>query len=222
MKIHGLIQKIKYHHAGFLFKICILFLALIQIQSKAHLTAQTKINLSATMNYELINGYFPGYDLTLLINKSWGIRMTSLPDFIFLETGKPITNTSSVIINEIQGDLNFAMALKLIDYLSYQNNASIPFDYLTAYIGMGYNRVNPKLTQRKFFIQNSIINEQRNYETVEIPVTALSFGFYGGQSFLVIDGRIMYLKGKTEDSQFLESKYELDQWLFLLSIGIGF
>lgn len=222
MMINEVIEKKKWKGIKLRFKICICCLCLFVFHAKTCLTAQMKLNLSATINYELTEGYFPGYDFTILVNESWGIRMTHLPDFKFLETGKPIANSSSVTVHEIKGDLDFPMALKLIDYMSYQNNTSIPFDYLTAYVGMGYNKVNPKRVQRKFISNGTAIVEQRTVETVEIPVTAFAFGFYGGQRFLVIDGRIMYLKGTAEKSNLVESKHEFSQWLLLFSIGIGF
>jgi hypothetical protein len=201
----------------FLTKLIVIFY-LSLILHPALLQALQPIHLSATAGYDLFNQYWPCYDITLLINNRWGIRYSEVTDVTFLTT---LEEGQSVKHNEVRGDIQLPILIKTLDYTSFPEDGGKVFDFLTAYWGLGYNKFELTVVQREYHASSNSLGRVSREETVYSPVTALTFGLYGGDSFLVVDFRLLYLRGSIDSSD-LADKTEFDKWLMLFSLGIAF
>jgi len=201
--------------------ICPLFWLFLLLPFQTPLQAQNSVHYSAMMNSELVNGYGLGVDSTLLINQTWGLRYTLIPEVKFLpETVERFP--TELTTTRIDGDFKSFMFLKPIDYRTFSGTNKGPFDFLTAYWGLGYNKVNLKVSQIKFRVQSNKLVAEHLTETVESPLYSFAFGFYGGEKFVVIDTRLLYIQGHIPASNLLQEKTKISLWMLLMGLGIGF
>jgi hypothetical protein len=200
---------------GYLIAMCLFFLLIAK-----ETPAQGSIQISAMTNYDLLGAYGPGFDLTMLIQESWGLRYTLMADMVFLDITE--ANAGAVSQIEYKGDLKLPMILKTIDYRSFGKTGSSVFDFLTAYMGLGYNNLELSMTRKVYQADTNTMVKSTSYETVNSPTTAAAFGLYGGERFLVVDARLMLVKGKTDTSDLIDDQYEYEAWMLLISFGIGF
>jgi len=186
------------------------------------LTAQSRFHFSVTTGYEITRGYLPGYDLTILYNNSWGVRYTIITD-VELSEGTVIENFSdSVSAYKLKADLQFPLLLRTIDYRSFNKQSVIPFDFLTAYAGIGYQDITAKLTTRNYTINSNELAQTVSETNINVPTACLVFGFYGGEKFVVIDGKLIYFRGEVEQNLPSGRQLNFDHWLIQISAGIGF
>lgn len=200
------------------FYFSMLCLALILLAKTAF--AQSPLHTSVMLNYDLLEQKGPGYDLTLLYKGIWGVRYTLIEDLTFLDAVEG--SNESVNSYTFQGDLMLPMVIKTIDYKSFAPSSSKIFDFLTAYVGFGYNNLDLELTLNQYTARESSLEKTTVQELVKSSVSAVVFGIYGGERFLVIDTRLLYVKGKTDTSESLDDRYEHDNIMLLISLGFGF
>ncbi|MCP4751543.1 MAG: hypothetical protein GY866_11665 [Proteobacteria bacterium] len=201
-----------------------IWLCLCMVPDGRPLMAQSAFHFSATVGYEMTEGFVPAYDITVLYNQIWGLRYTEIPDMEF-DDGKELRTTDEFLsVFDVEGDYKMPMVIRTIDYRAYQGKKTVPFGFLTAYVGAGYNELKLSLKRRQFRID---IDSEKLLgdvlvEKVKTPVYSMAFGFYGGESFVVLDTRVLYFKGKTEPAETSDYSVDFDHWMILVSIGIGF
>ena len=186
------------------------------------LNAQSRLHFSMTTGYEITHGYAPGYDITVLYNNRWGIRYMMIPDVQLSEKTEIQSGNDSVSAISIKGNLEIPMILRTIDYRTFNRKSAIPFDFVTAYTGVGYSNLSPRLTERKYSINGSSLTLTQTEKNVDIPVTCLVMGFYVGERFLVLDGKLLYFRGESDQSQTGGRRFSFDHWLIQISGGIFF
>ncbi|MFH2129130.1 MAG: hypothetical protein ABIK68_02050, partial [bacterium] len=91
-----------------------------------------------------------------------------------------------------------------------------------AYTGVGYNNLTPRLTERKYSINGSRLTLTQTEKSIDIPVTCLVMGFYVGERFVVLDGKLLYFRGESDQSQTGGRSFSFDHWLIQISGGIFF
>ena len=182
--------------------------------------AQRNFHVSAMTNYDLLGLNGPGFDLTLLYNGNWGLRYTIMEDISFLDFVEESNSSISQI--KLQGDLKLPMVFKTIDYRAFEKSKTKVFDFLTAYVGVGDNNLELSLTVDEYQAEANTLQKNSYHEVVNSPISAAAFGLYGGERFLVIDVRLLFIKGKTESSDTIDEQYDYETWMMLISLGIGF
>ncbi|MBT3225791.1 MAG: hypothetical protein HN580_02540 [Deltaproteobacteria bacterium] len=186
------------------------------------LIAQSRFHFSVTTGYEITQGYAPGYDFTLLYNNGWGIRYTTIPGVKISEDTEIQENSDSVSAYKLKGNLEFPILLRTIDYRSFKEQSAIPFDFLTAYTGFGYNDITAELTEEEYTINSSELIQSVTKKNINVPTTFLVMGFYGGERFIVIDGKLIYFRGEANSNRTGGKQFYFDHWLIQISAGIGF
>ncbi len=184
--------------------------------------AQSRFHFSMTTGYEITRGYLPGYDFTFFYNNGWGVRYTIIPDVEFSERTEFESFPNSVSAYDLTGDLALPILLRTIDYRSFNKQSAIPFDFLTAYAGIGYQDINAELSTHNYTINSNQLAQSVAKTNVDVPVTLFVFGFYGGEKFLVIDSKLIFFKGAVNLDQFSGKQINFDHWLLQISAGIGF
>lgn len=180
--------------------------------------AQQPIHFSAAIGYDFFNQYWPCYDITLLVNNSWGLRYSEVSDITFIST---INVDQTINQIDIKGDIQLPYFLKTLDFTSFREGTNQVFDFLTAYWGLGYNNLELTVIQREYAANSNSIQKTKREDTVSTSVTALTFGLYGGDRFLVIDFRLVYFKGTIPSSELID-KQEFDKWMLSVSFGIAY
>ncbi len=206
----------------FLIRFMLIVFCSVSISKSSLLIAQTGIHASVSINYELTEGYWPGYDFTLIYGRLIGLRMTIIPDFMFSEDTEIVFKDNTLSSFECKGDLKMPMVLKTLDYRSLQGAGKVAFDFLTAYIGIGYNELETEITKKVYSTETNNLHETTIQETVKTPVYSTAFGMYGGEKFLFIDTRLMYIKGESKKGDVINEQVSFDRWMVMFSIGIGF
>lgn len=186
------------------------------------LGAQSLFHFSATTGYEITQDYAPGYDFTVLYNNRWGVRYSIIPDVKLSEKTDLVNRSDSVSTYDLKGNLEFPTFLRTIDYKAFNKQNAIPFDFLTAYVGIGYSNVTAELTENRYTVNTSMLTQNSSKTDVDAPTTFLVFGFYGGERFVVIDGKLLYFRGSVDPDGTEGRKIEFDHWLMQISVGIGF
>lgn len=195
---------------------------LLILAGRCQLLAQSSYHFSAMASYELTQGYYPGYDFTAILNRRWGLRYTVIPNLSFEEGSRIINKGKSLISYQLQGDFKTPMIFRAIDYKSFQNRRSGPFDFLTAYLAAGYNKITVKLKQQQFLPVENVLRQRDFAEDINFPVYSLALGLYGGEKFVVIDSRVLYFRGILQPSSLFDQTTNIDHWLILFSLGFGF
>jgi len=186
------------------------------------LGAQSKFHFSATTGYEVTQGYAPGFDFTLLYNNRWGIRYSIIPGVQMSEKAEVSSGTDFVSTHNLKGNLEFPMLLRTIDYRSFGKQNAIPFDFLTAYSGIGYSIFTAELIENRYKINDNSLIQTVSKRNIDVPTSFFVFGIYGGERFIVIDGKLLYFRGIADQKQTGSNYFEFDHWLIQISAGIGF
>lgn len=171
------------------------------------------------VHYELMEQNWPGYDLTLIFQNSYGLRFSLMQEMEFLETISD--EDGSVKKNNFEGDLKLPMFLKMLDFKTFEEGPAKVFDFVSAYVGVGYNTLELTMNQKKYYASAGELVKKTRDETVHSKVGAFSVGMYGGDSFLVIDFRLRYIRGTIESSDYVKEENEFDKWMMIVSLGFG-
>lgn len=185
-------------------------------------SAQSRFHISLTAGYEMTNGYAPGYDLTILYQGLWGARYMILPDVELTEDTELIQGSDSIAAVSVEGDLEIPMVLKTIDYRSFGDGNAIGLDFITAYVGLGYNQIKADLIQKQYTSSGGTFSLKESRMSVNVPVSALVMGLYMGERFVALDGKLLYIRGDIESGDSVAGKMPFDHWLIQLSAGIFF
>lgn len=181
---------------------------------------QTLLHASSMIHYDFISQQGPGYDITFFVKGNVGFRLTHVSDFSFLETSDRVDNT--VLESRFKGDLYIPMLIKTLDYKTFNEGPQKIFDFITGYLGVGYNELDIILDQTVYSAESDTLTSEERTGGAKTSLTAFSFGIYGGEDIVVIDGRIQLLKGTIEASDDLNKEKEYQKWRMVLAIGIGF
>lgn len=208
------------------FKVNIFFLSLLVIGfcvfGGRPLQAQFIVHSSAMVNGEILNGHWPGYDFTFIVNQGWGGRYTVIPRVLFAESALE-QEGNQVSTYNVEGDFRMPMILRTLDYRSFANTSDKgPFDFLTGYTAFGVANVKMEVKKELYSPQSSSLVHQSLKEEVEVPVQSFAFGFYGGEKFMVIDARLLYLRGTISSSDLIDEDVKFNHWMLIFSLGVGF
>ncbi len=200
---------------------CGIFLMLLAPQG-LEAQALSRFHFSVTAGYEVMHGYAPGYDFTILYNSQWGVRYVTIPEVHLVENTEIIESGGSFFTCTAEGDLKLPMILRTIDFRSFGNSDSIPLDFVTAYAGVGYGDVSSELTVKRYTASGSDIVVSRSKLIEKSPTTAVVIGLYFGERFIVVDGKVLYFRGYFDLDQPEQKQVHFDHWLMQLSIGVFF
>ena len=202
-------------------RVCLLGLVLSQIWPVSHnLVAQTNFRGSATISYDVLHRNNPGGDMTVFINRQWGLRYTHITNVLYHDGDSKLVN-NTVVDSSLEGSFGAPFLLKAIDYRSFSGQNKIGFDYATAYVGIGFNKMGVEVNRRRFLTRSGKIDIYEESEKVDLPLKCAVFGFYGGEKFVVVDLKLMYLTGVVELSDSDGGKMDVEQWFLMISIGLG-
>lgn len=182
-------------------------------------SAQQLIHFSAMVHYELMEQKWPGYDLTLIFQNRYGLRYSLMQEMDFLETISD--EDGSVKKNSFEGDLHLPMVLKMLDFKTFKEGPAQVFDFVSAYVGVGYNTLELTMNQKEYYADGGNLVKTTRDETVNARVGAFSIGMYGGDSFIVIDLRLRYIRGTVDSSDYVDEENEFDKWMMIVSLGFG-
>lgn len=187
-----------------------------------HATYAFDYHLSYMGNYDVTRGTFGGEDFTVILAKNVGVRYSRINKFEFIEEDTNLTGSNGVYSYKVEGDYKMPMILKMVDYKSFEGGNKGPFDFLTAYFGVGYANLDMKISKKTYSASGGQMVLSNSSENVNTPVYATSVGFYGGEKFVVVDTRLRYLKGEIKDSDIVDHKIKFDDWSIIISLGVGF
>jgi len=186
------------------------------------LSAQQILHSSFMINVETLEQYKPGYDITLIFSERWGIRYTAIPDVKFKKEEGISQENQELTSFRIDGDFKTYMLFQTLDFKNFDPTDKGPLDFVTAYWGGGYNKIPTKIRKKTYTISNGGFVTSKSEEEYQLPVESLVFGFYAQERFVVIDARLLYIKGVVKDSELLNTKIDFDQFLIQFGVGIGF
>jgi hypothetical protein len=186
------------------------------------IVGQHRIQLMGTAGYEFTRAYAPVYDLTLLFYQRWGARLTRIPSFPLLDDHSVQLNDSTLSTGQIRGDLTLPFILRTVDYHSHSGAKNTPLDFATAYVGIGYQHLMGTYYQRSYTVVAERLESAENQYEIEIPVSALTVGMSFGESILVIDFYLLYLRGSVGPTDFLNRTIGFEHWLLTTAIGLSF
>ncbi len=184
------------------------------------LKAISSFHFSTMVNYELIDGYWPGWDLTLIYGNQYGLRYTNIQNVIYLESTDESNNSLDDI--KLSGELQLPMVLKTMDYNSFSDSNKTVFDFITAYFAFGYNSYNIKETHKVYSAASGNLVKETIEDSISTEFMVTAMGIYAGESFLVIDSRILHYSGETKESDISGDKYKFSDWMLIFSVGVGF
>lgn len=184
--------------------------------------ARSPLHISLTTGYEITQGYAPGFDLTLLYNNLWGIRYSTIPDVQLTEKTEIHQQVDTVTAYSVKGDLSFPMFIRTVDFRAFGADSGSAVDFITAYAGVGYGEINAELQSHQYRINGAVIQKTRTRSSVDVPLTALALGLYMGERFVVVDGKLLYLRGDIDSGNTDVSLSSYDHWLIQISAGFYF
>ena len=179
-------------------------------------------HVSALMNYEVSEAYFPGFDINILFQNVWGVRYTFIPAVRFGRDSMFDSTNEELSLLNAEGDLNSTMVMRTIDYRSFPVGNVHPLDFLTAYIAIGYSDIPITVKKITYAAENSNLVKNSQSKQIASPVYTAAFGLYGGERLFVIDAHILYINGSIKDEKYLDSQIEFDHWLIVIGFGVGF
>ncbi len=186
------------------------------------LTAQSRFHVSLTTSYEVTQGYSPGYDITLLYNNLWGVRYSIIPSVQLTEVTEIQQQSDSISAYSVKGDLEIPMLLRTIDYRALGRKSTISIDFITAYVGIGYTETSSELTEKRYQVNGTKLEPVLSKTNVDVPLTAVVMGLYMGEKFIVIDSKLLYIRGEIDSAQTTGERFSFDHWLIQLSAGVFF
>ena len=178
-------------------------------------------HISYMGNYNITDGELKGQDYTLILARNFGLRYSQIASFDFVEKDS-LTEKNGVARYGVKGNYKMPMLLKMIDYKNFDAGHKGPFDFLTAYYGVGYTELDMKIRKTSYTASGNQMIRSKSSENVKVPIYAASVGFYGGEKFAVIDTRIRYIRGEIKDSDIIDKKIKFNDWAIIFSFGVGF
>ncbi|MDH5559287.1 MAG: hypothetical protein OEY59_00360 [Deltaproteobacteria bacterium] len=200
----------------------VLSLLVFILASEEKVTAQVNFHASVMANTDLIEGRFPGLEYTFFFGPSWGVRYSMLPTMEFKTEPLKTLSDGQLQTYSLTGEYQSLTVLRSIEHRGNRPGSKGPFEFITAYFGVGYNQINTQLVKKTFTAQSNIWSESETSEDLPTEINNFSLGLYGGESFIMLDTRFLYFTGKTDKSRLLDDKIKFKQWMILFSIGIGF
>lgn len=198
-----------------LFAVCIILIP-------ATLVGQNLFHISLMANYECTDGYWPGYDVTLLFSDFGGIRYTSIPDVSLFEAVDEDDDNVTIAHIEMRDKLEIPMLFKTLDFRSFGHETKTFFDFITAYYAIGYNESELSVSGRSYSSSSDRLSTKPLNETVKTNLKAAAFGIYGGERFVFIDARVMYIMGHAEEGEQIRHAHDFDKWMIFFAVGVGF
>jgi len=180
------------------------------------------------IHYSLIGGTYLSepsqiiWDASLFFNQQWGLRYTVIPGFEY-HNKNTLTRTDNSVSNyTVTGEYAAPSLVYLLAYQTINSSEPGPFDFITAYVSLGYAEQKVVIEESRYTASGNNIDKSTHESSTQIPVTSAAFGFYGGEKFMVFDTSIRYLKGTIDDKDVIAEKVEFEHWLISASIGFGF
>lgn len=183
--------------------------------------AQGILHTSVMMNSNLLMEQRPGYDITLIFNRKWGFRYSENPETKIIDSKLEIDN-SQLSTTSVEGNLKHLTILRALDFRTYDQSGSTPFDFLTAYWGVGYSQNSLDFFKTEYQAQSGQLILSESSDRIEVSTFSLSIGFYGGEKSVVVDTRLQYLRSVISNSDLLDQEIEVNQWKILIAIGLGY
>ena len=180
------------------------------------------------VHYSLIGGTYLSdtsqivWDASLFFNQQWGLRYTVIPEFEYHNKNSLTRTDNSVSNYTITGEYKATSLVYLLDYQTISSTEPGPFDFITAYVSVGYAEQNITIEENRYTASGNNIDKTTHESSTKTPVTSAAFGFYGGEKFMVFDTSIRYLRGAIDDKEAIVEKIEFEHWLISASIGFGF
>lgn len=179
-------------------------------------------HISLTAGYEITESYSPGYDLTVLYNKGWGFRYVTMPDVKLTEGTTTQRSSNAVWAFHANSDLAFPMILRTIDYRSRTDENAVALDFITAYVGVGSGTVDAEISGRHYLSIGSQLAVSNFDISSTANLNAVAMGLYMGEKFIVLDGKLLYLRGKLRSDELLDNDLTFDHCLIQMSAGVFF
>ncbi|MDT8445270.1 MAG: hypothetical protein RRB13_00070 [bacterium] len=175
--------------------------------------------LTGTLGHEAIQGY-PVAEGSLFFG-GYGLRGTKLLGQTAF-TDRPGGSATEPSRFRLEGDPQFFSVLKALDRRDYPPKQGLPFDFMTAYFGLGYSNSPLTLTQRQYGISGGQVVLSESTEEVSTQQWMGQFGFLAGQSVAAIDLKLFYLIGQSRPGHLLNEAQRYYAWGMLFSVGVGF
>ncbi|MDX2469499.1 MAG: hypothetical protein QNL04_02860 [SAR324 cluster bacterium] len=160
-----------------------------------------------------------GTELTLLAGPYLGLRYSYYPA---ISGGKGVTfpNDSSEVTEwKSEAEVTIPSLLWLLDYQKYSNKGRKPFDFLCAYLGLGF----AKATFTESLTVNSYSmgawTSAESTQESQANMGLLTFGFFGAESFVSVDARLEFLYSKFES---LGGSQKIQQARLVFALGFGY
>jgi len=155
-------------------------------------------------------------EITALYLPNFGIRLSQFDAF-------PLQSYESeregqLILGELEQGLTLPQFLWLIDYIHYEVARPMPFEFLTGYLGIGMVSGDMTYHGRSYQAQDNSLIQTGEATTVRGNLKSISFGLYGGESYLSMDLGLRYLFGDFELAGNRENFSKL-QLNFILGFG---
>ncbi|MCP4298237.1 MAG: hypothetical protein GY786_21845 [Proteobacteria bacterium] len=199
--------------------ILLLILSITVLIGNSH--GQVNIHTSLMANSDLIGEQQLGLDLTILFNTSWGFRYTRTPDLVVVD-GNLQVDESQLTSTKVKGDFTHLSVIQTIDYRTFNQTEASPFDFLTAYWGVGYSQNDFKLTRRSYQAQVNQLVSSDSFDHVVIPFYTLSLGLYGGDKHVVVDTQLQFFRAEIAKSNLNSDRIDVTGWKILFAIGLGY
>ncbi len=158
-----------------------------------------------------------GTELTLLAGPVLGLRYSSYPAIRGAEGIVFSGGTATQWQSEAQ--VNIPSLLWLLDYQKYSNKGKKPFDFLCAYLGLGFAKANFTETQSANSYSGGSWNSSQITQESQANIGLVTFGFFGAESFVSIDTRLEFLYSKFDS---LGGSQKIQQARLVFALGFGY
>ncbi len=153
----------------------------------------------------------------LLLPPYFGLRVTQwkgLP----LEEHYQVQNSQITQFN-LELEQTLTEALWLIDYLHHGPARPMPFEFLTAYLGIGYASGPMRVRQTRYIADKGQLVQSMREESAPAKTGSLTLGLYGGERFINLDIGLRYLLSNYQTQEGSSSAKKLQ---FLLAITLAY
>lgn len=181
---------------------------------------------SILMNFELeetTKSFSPGYDINVFFNGIVGLRYTYFQEQVFEDGSSYEHDSGKLSIYSVTAEYKSFQILKTLDYKKFDVISKGPFDWVTAYAGIGYAELTGKLKDVQYTSSSGSNLIKKTFENdITFAVNTVTFGFIAQEKFLLIDSRVLYYFGDIEEQDDLKQKLTFSKYLLIFAIGIGF
>lgn len=177
---------------------------------------------SVMLGYDFIGENATAFDFTVFVGQYGGARYSTMNEVKF-DHGYETSHSSDQVSNfRIIGNSKSLFLFSTADYKVISKADGGPFDFLTAYYGGGYGEIQATVFEDRYHQEGQSLVRERYQENLTTSVNSLVFGFYGQEEYVVLDGRVLYYRGKFSQQGILTEDIEFQHFAFLISLGIGF